>query len=289
MPVLVEDAVPLENSQQVLVAFGGHETCPRPVLGGLAWRVRWPRRGWRARVCCPAAVPRRGVLSLRVNRAVVWCLVPVHRGLAYTAVIGGHRTGVLPVSPELSVEPSCPKSSLSAGDDLAGWVLPLRARRSDSASPSRSPGSLTVSLSRKGCGCSWPGRGTGAASPPVPGDAGAEVTDEPVQVISRRRRSMWPRARGWCACGCRMSPGGAADPEGVGGDRDLRRGRGADGSPGVPGRGAAGAGVRPATTGVSGVTWRRRRAWRCGWSMPATSSTCRAGPSQTGWTVWLWS
>lgn len=63
--------VPLENSQQVLVAFGGHETCPRPVLGGLAWRVRWPRRGWRARVCCPAAVPRRGVLSLRVYRAVV--------------------------------------------------------------------------------------------------------------------------------------------------------------------------------------------------------------------------
>ena len=35
----------------------------------------------------------------------------------------GHRAGVLPVSPELSVEPSCPKNSLSAGDDLAGWVL----------------------------------------------------------------------------------------------------------------------------------------------------------------------
>jgi hypothetical protein len=70
--VLVEiDRVPLENSQQVLVAFGGHETCPRPVLGGLAWRVRWPRRGWRARVCCPAAVPRRVVLSLRVYRAVM--------------------------------------------------------------------------------------------------------------------------------------------------------------------------------------------------------------------------
>ena len=44
----LREPVPLENSQQVLVAFGGHETCPRPVLGGLAWRVRWPRRGWRA-------------------------------------------------------------------------------------------------------------------------------------------------------------------------------------------------------------------------------------------------
>ena len=75
--------VPLENSQQVLVAFGGHETCPRPVLGGLAWRVRWPRRGWRARVCCPAAVPRRGVLSLRVYRAVVLVSGP-----------GSPRTGV---------------------------------------------------------------------------------------------------------------------------------------------------------------------------------------------------
>ncbi len=77
------ELVPLENSQQVLVAFGGHETCPRPVLGGLAWRVRWPRRGWRARVCCPAAVPRRGVLSLRVYRAVVLVSGP-----------GSPRTGV---------------------------------------------------------------------------------------------------------------------------------------------------------------------------------------------------
>ena len=77
------EPVPLENSQQVLVAFGGHETCPRPVLGGLAWRVRWPRRGWRARVCCPAAVPRRGVLSLRVYRAVVLVSGP-----------GSLRTGV---------------------------------------------------------------------------------------------------------------------------------------------------------------------------------------------------
>ena len=49
------DVVPLENSQRVWVALGGHETCPRPVPGGLAWRAWWPRRGWRARVCCPAA------------------------------------------------------------------------------------------------------------------------------------------------------------------------------------------------------------------------------------------
>jgi hypothetical protein len=77
------ERVPPENSQQVLVAFGGHETCPRPVLGGLAWRIRWPRRGWRARVCCPAAVPRRGVLSLRVYRAVVLVSGP-----------GSPRTGV---------------------------------------------------------------------------------------------------------------------------------------------------------------------------------------------------
>jgi len=79
----LREPVPLENSQQVLVAFGGHETCPRPVLGGLAWRVRWPRRRWRARVCCPAAVPRRGVLSLRVYRAVVLVSGP-----------GSPRTGV---------------------------------------------------------------------------------------------------------------------------------------------------------------------------------------------------
>ena len=51
-------------------------------------------------------------------------------------------------------------------------------------SPSRSPGSLTVSLSRK----VWlfmARTRKRPASPPVPGDAGTEVTDEPVQVISR--------------------------------------------------------------------------------------------------------
>jgi hypothetical protein len=86
------EPVPLENSQRVLVAFGGHETCPRPVLGGLAWRVRWPRRGWRARVCCPAAVPRRGVLSLRVYRAVVLVSGP---GSPRTGVHGGDLWGIV--------------------------------------------------------------------------------------------------------------------------------------------------------------------------------------------------
>jgi len=46
-----------------------------------------------ARVACasvlPGRRPRRGVLSLRVYRAVGWCPVPVHRGLAYAAVIDG--------------------------------------------------------------------------------------------------------------------------------------------------------------------------------------------------------
>ena len=31
--------------------------------------------------------------------------------------------------------------------------------------------------------------------------------------------------------------------------------------------------------------WRRRRAWGCGWSTPAMSSTCPAGPRPTGWTA----
>ena len=90
-PVLVAP-VPLENSQRVWVALGGHETCPRPVLGGLAWRVRWPRRGWRARVCCPAAVPCRGVLSLEVYRAVV--LVP-GPGSPRAGVHGGESWGIV--------------------------------------------------------------------------------------------------------------------------------------------------------------------------------------------------
>jgi hypothetical protein len=55
------------------------------VPSGVGWRggVWWPRRGWRARVCCPAAVPRRGVLSLRVYRAGVLVSGP-----------GSPRTGV---------------------------------------------------------------------------------------------------------------------------------------------------------------------------------------------------
>ena len=97
----------------------------------------------------------------------------------------GHRTGVLPVSPELSVEPSCPKNSLSAGDDLAGWVLLLRARRSDSASPLSFPGQPHRVAFQERVWLFMARTRNRPASPPVPGDAGAEVTDEPVQVISR--------------------------------------------------------------------------------------------------------
>src|SRR6266704_691088 len=97
----------------------------------------------------------------------------------------GHRTGVLPVSPELSVELSCPKNSLSAGDDLAGWVLLLRARRSDSASPLSFPGQPHRVAFQERVWLFMARTRSRPASPPVPGDAGAEVTDEPVQVISR--------------------------------------------------------------------------------------------------------
>src|SRR6267154_2939464 len=97
----------------------------------------------------------------------------------------GHRTGVLPVSPELSVELLCPKNSLSAGDDLAGWVLLLRARRSDSASPLSFPGQPRRVAFRERVWLFMARTRNRPASPPVPGDAGAEVTDEPVRVISR--------------------------------------------------------------------------------------------------------
>src|SRR5882757_4871734 len=97
----------------------------------------------------------------------------------------GHRTGVLPVSPELSVELLCPENSLSAGDDLAGWVLLLRARRSDSASPLSFPGQPRRVAFRERVWLFMARTRNRPASPPVPGDAGAEVTGEPVRVISR--------------------------------------------------------------------------------------------------------
>jgi hypothetical protein len=60
---LSRQPVPLENSQRVWVALGGHETCPRPVPGGLAWRGMVAA----ARVACgsvlPGRRPRRGVLT----------------------------------------------------------------------------------------------------------------------------------------------------------------------------------------------------------------------------------
>jgi hypothetical protein len=62
--------VPLENSQRVWVALGGHETCPRPVPGGLAWRGTVAA----ARVACASVLPgrrprrARGVPDRRGNR-----------------------------------------------------------------------------------------------------------------------------------------------------------------------------------------------------------------------------
>ena len=38
-------------------------------------------------------------------------------------------------------------------------------------------------------------------------------------------------------------------------------------------------------TGGYGITWRRRPGWRCGWSTPVMSSTCRGGPRATGRTA----
>src|ERR1019366_10058040 len=86
------DPVPLENSQRVWVALGGHETCPRPVPGGLAWRGMVAA----ARVACasvlPGCRPRRGVLSLRVCRAVVLVSGP---GSPRTGVHGGDLWGIV--------------------------------------------------------------------------------------------------------------------------------------------------------------------------------------------------
>jgi hypothetical protein len=89
---LVVDPVPLENSQRVWVALGGHETCPRPVPGGLAWRGTVAA----ARVACasvlPGRRPRRGVLSLRVYRAVELVSGP---GSPRTGVHGGESWGIV--------------------------------------------------------------------------------------------------------------------------------------------------------------------------------------------------
>ena len=98
----------------------------RPGRAGVAGTVAAARVACAS--VCPAAVPCRGVLSLKVYRAVVLVPIPVHRGLAYTAVTYGASTGLLPVSPELSVEPSCPKNSLRLGTILrAGYCCCVRA------------------------------------------------------------------------------------------------------------------------------------------------------------------
>jgi hypothetical protein len=83
---------PPENSQRVWVALGGHETCPRPVPGGLAWRGTVAA----ARVACASVLsgrrPRRGVLSLRVYRAVELVSGP---GSPRTGVHGGGSWGIV--------------------------------------------------------------------------------------------------------------------------------------------------------------------------------------------------
>jgi|SRR5277367_253698 len=56
--------VPLENSHRVWVAFGGHETCPRPVRGGLAWRGMVAA----ARVACASVLPGRRAVPRRSQR-----------------------------------------------------------------------------------------------------------------------------------------------------------------------------------------------------------------------------
>jgi hypothetical protein len=114
----------------------------------------------------------------------------------------------------------------------------------------------------------------------VPGDAGTEVTDEQVQVISRAASVDVAKGSGMV---CLRLP------------HESRAGRRTQKVWEVTAtfaaivtlmdylvcQGTERLVLESRTTGVSGITWRRRRAWRCGWSTPATSSTCRAGPRAT--------
>jgi hypothetical protein len=120
------------------------------------------------------------------------------------------------------------------------------------------------------------------ASPPVSGDAGAEVADEPVQVISRA--AAIDVAKGSGMVWLRLP-------------HESRAGRRTQKVWEVTATFAAVVALMDhlVCQGVERLVlesasdywriWLRRRAWRCGWSMPATSSTCRAGPSPAGWTA----
>ena len=142
------------------------------------------------------------------------------------------------------LEPACPYMSLALGTVVrAGYCCYVRADQI-LISPLRSPGSLIrVRFTGKGVVVRWPGRGRHAGHRRVPGhgDAGAEVTDEPVQVIEHgRRRSMWPRASGMvCVRLPHESRAGRRVQKVWEVTATFACGRGADGSPEVPGRGAA--------------------------------------------------
>ena len=97
--------------------------------------------------------------------------------------------GVLPVTPFAAW---CfePERKSGAGDDLAGWVLSLRARGSDSVLPAPSPGSLVLLVyegKRGGGGREEErhedGGRPGDGVPPVHGGDGWEVSDEVTQVV----------------------------------------------------------------------------------------------------------
>ena len=117
------------------------------------------------------------------------------------------------------------------------------------------------------------------ASPPVPGDAGAEVTDEPVQVISRAAAIDVAKGSGMV---CMRLP------------HESRAARRTQKVWEVTATFAAVVtlmdhlvcqGVERLVLESTSDYWRRRRAWGCGWSTPVMSSTCRAGPRATGWTA----
>ena len=117
------------------LGFGGVRF-PRNV-GSRAWLGR-SRAGVRRWVCCPCA-GAGAVTGFRVPEDAPECpgqLVCVARGSA-----AGHDRGVLPVTP-FSLWCLVPGNKSGAGGDHAGWVLSLRARRSDSVFPAPLPGQL---------------------------------------------------------------------------------------------------------------------------------------------------
>ena len=117
------------------LGFGGVRF-PRNV-GSPAWLGR-SRADVRRGVCCPCAGVG-AVAGFRVPEDAPECpgqLVCVARGSA-----AGHDRGVLPVTP-FSLWCLVPGNKSGAGGDHAGWVLSLRARRSDSVFPAPLPGQL---------------------------------------------------------------------------------------------------------------------------------------------------